>query len=82
MNVGTIVSSVLALVLGDLFKKKPWRLWGIRPGMASWRNFGIGSARRLNMYAQVLFGEGWRTLIVGKDITDPAVPPNNEVKNV
>lgn len=76
MNIGTIVSSALSLILGDLFKKKPWRLWGIRPGMTAWRNFGTGSARRLNRYAQILFGEGWKTMILAKDIVDPAVPPD------
>ncbi|MFA5715785.1 MAG: hypothetical protein WC998_08590 [Candidatus Paceibacterota bacterium] len=79
---GKLLVALFQAVAGDLFKKKPWRLWGIKQGMKAWRNFGTGSARRLNLYAQVLFVEGWRTLIIGKDITEPAVPPNNGVKNV
>lgn len=72
-----MIAKVIAQLLGDLFKKKPWRLWAIKRGMTAWRDFGTGSKRRLDLYAHVLFVEGWRTLIAGKDIKAPAVPPDN-----
>lgn len=72
-----MIEKIIALLLGELFKKKPWRLWGIKRDMKAWRNFGIGSMRRLELYAQVLFGEGWRTQILGKDIVAPAITPEN-----
>ena len=74
-----MIEKIIALLLGELFKKKPWRLWGIKRGMKAWRDFGTGSMRRLKLYEQILFGEGWRTKIMGKDIIAPAVPPNNEI---
>ena len=72
-----MLAKIAALLIVELFKKKPWRLWGIKRGDKAWRNFGTGSMRRLKLYEQVLFGEGWRTKIWGKDILAPAVPPNN-----
>jgi hypothetical protein len=74
-----MIEKIIALLIGDLFKKKPFRLWGIKRGDKSWRNFGTGSMRRLRLYRQLLFGEGWRTLICAKDIIAPAVPPDNEI---
>jgi len=72
-----IIDGLIKILLGDLFKKKPWALWAIKPEMKNWQKIGTGSKRRLNMYAATLFGEGWRTLIVAVGIT-PVPPP--EVK--
>ncbi|MBE3120037.1 MAG: hypothetical protein IMZ50_14940, partial [Candidatus Atribacteria bacterium] len=55
-----MVAKILALLVGELFKKKPWRLWKIKKGMKAWSNCGIGSMRRLKLYEQILFVEGWR----------------------
>lgn len=68
-----MLEKIIALLAGELFKKKPWRLWGCRQNDKAWRNFGTGSMRRLKMYEASLFGKGWRTMIVGKDII-PAPP--------
>lgn len=69
-----LIEKLLALLIGELFKKKPWRLWKIKKGMKAWANCGTGSMRRLKLYEQILFVEGWRTQIIGKDII-PSPPP-------
>lgn len=68
------VETIIALLLGDLFKKKPWALWAIKMNDAKWTKIGEGSMRRLKMYAGTLMVEGWRTLIVAKGII-PVPPP-------
>lgn len=72
-----MLGKFLALLVGEAFRKKPWRLWGWKRGMKAWRDFGTGSMRRLLLYDHVLFGEGWRTQILAKGIIAPAVPPDN-----
>jgi hypothetical protein len=72
-----LLTAIVNALLGDLFKKKPWALWGIKRDMKNWVKIGTGSKRRLRMYETTLFGEGWRTLIVAVGIT-PVPPP--EVK--
>lgn len=69
-----MIEKIIALLLGELFKKKPWALWGIKPDDTKWTKFGNGSLRRLRMYEKTLFAEGWRTLICAVGIV-PAVPP-------
>lgn len=71
-----MIAKILALLAGEAFKKKPWRLWKIKRGMKDWSNCGTGSMRRLKLYEHILFAEGWRTQIIGKDII-PAPPVNN-----
>lgn len=71
-----MIEKIIALLLGDLFKKKPWALWAIRRGDPKWTKIGEGSARRLRLYEKTLFAEGWRTLICAKGVV-PAVPPGN-----
>jgi hypothetical protein len=73
-------TKLIAILLGDLLKKKPYRLWGIKMNDKKWRNFGTGSYHRLAAYSVILFSEGWRTVILGKDIVDPAVPPKNTIE--
>lgn len=69
-----MIEKIIALLLGELFKKKLWSLWGIKQHDPKWTKFGDGSMRRLKMYEKTLFIEGWRTLICAKGIT-PAAPP-------
>jgi hypothetical protein len=68
------IEAIIALLLGDLFKKKPWALWAIKQNDAKWTKIGEGSKRRLKLYEHTLFAEGWRTVIVAKGIT-PVPPP-------
>lgn len=65
---------IIALLLGELFKKKPWALWAIKMNDVKWTKIGVGSLRRLKMYEKTLFVEGWRTKIVAIGITPPAPP--------
>jgi hypothetical protein len=69
-----MIEKIIALLLGELFKKKPWALYAIKRGDFKWTKIGTGSMRRLRMYEKTLFIEGWRTEIVGLGIT-PALPP-------
>jgi hypothetical protein len=69
-----MIEKIVALLLGEAFKKKPWALWAIKPDMKAWKKIGQGSMRRLRLYEKTMFVEGWRTLIVGTGIT-PEAPP-------
>ena len=68
-----MIEKIIALLAGEVFKKKPYRLWRCKPTDKQWTNSGTGSMRRLKLYEAYLFGKGWRTLIIGKDII-PAPP--------
>ena len=68
------LEKLAALLLGDLLKKKPWALWAIKMNDKKWVLIGKGSKRRLRMYERTLIAEGWRTIIIGKDIV-PVPPP-------
>lgn len=70
-----MIEKIVALLLGEFFKKKPWALWGIKQNDLKWTKIGEGSMRRLKMYEKTLFAEGWRTLICAKGIV-PQIPPN------
>lgn len=69
-----MIEKIIALLLGELFKKKPWALWAIRREDKVWKKIGTGSMRRLRLYEKTLFAEGWRTLIVAVGVT-PQPPP-------
>lgn len=69
-----MIEKIIALLLGELFKKKPWALSAIKRGDKKWTKIGTGSKRRLRLYEKTLFAEGWRTLIHGVNVT-PALPP-------
>ena len=71
---GPVIEKIIALLLGELFKKKPWALWAIKREDKKWTKIGTGSMRRLRLYEKTLFAEGWRTLIVAVGVT-PAPPP-------
>lgn len=70
-----MIEKIIALLLGELFKKKPWALWGVKYQGNRWIKIGEGSLRRLRMYEKTLFAEGWRTLICAIGIT-PQLPPS------
>lgn len=70
-----MIEKIIALLLGEAFKKKPWCLWAIKQHDTKWTKIGTGSKRRLKMYEKTLFAEGWRTLICAVGII-PVVPPN------
>ncbi len=69
-----MIEKIIALLLGEFLKKKPWALWAIKQHDPKWTKIGEGSMRRLKMYEKTLFAEGWRTLICAKGIT-PKPPP-------
>jgi hypothetical protein len=69
-----MIDKIIAALLGEFFKKKPWALWAIKMNDAKWTKIGEGSMRRLKLYEKTLFVEGWRTIIVAKGIT-PIPPP-------
>ena len=70
-----MIEKIIAILLGELFKKKAWALWAIKQKDMKWTKIGEGSMRRLKMYEKTLFAEGWRTLICSKGII-PQLPPN------
>jgi hypothetical protein len=69
-----MIEKIIAILLGELLKKKPWCLWGIKREDKNWKKIGTGSMRRLRLYEKTLFAEGWRTLICAVGIT-PTPPP-------
>lgn len=70
-----ILIALAKILLGDVFKKHPWALWGMQEHDKIWKKIGVGSYRRLKLFADnVLFPEGWRTLICAIGITPPAPP--------
>jgi hypothetical protein len=80
-----LIEKIITILLGELFKKKPWALWGIKQNEKKWTKIGTGSMRRLRLYEKTLFAEGWRTLICAIGIT-PFPPPvisnlSNDVKD-
>jgi hypothetical protein len=76
-----MIDKIIALLLGELFKKKPWALWAIKMDDIKWTKIGEGSMRRLKMYAATLMVEGWRTIIVAKGII-PVPPPKSNKENI
>jgi hypothetical protein len=68
------ILGLIALSLGDIFKKHPWALWILKPNDTKWALIGKGSKRRLKLYQKILNADGLETLICGIGITPVYTP--------
>lgn len=76
-----MIPQIIAALVAELFKKKPYRLWGIRYNETKWKDFGTGSKKGIDIYAAYLFTLGYRTLIIGKDMLPPDPKAPIELKD-